>query len=294
MLFYLKVMQDKYFNSEYTVNCKGTLLDLSVPKVMGILNVTPDSFFDGGKFTEEKQIIRRVKKMLDEGADIVDVGAVSTRPGAKDVSEKEELKRLIPTIQILLKKFPDAIISVDTVRSTVARKAVEAGASIINDVSGGSCDKKMFATAGELKVPYVLMHMQGTPQTMQKNPVYKNVVKELIIYFAKKIAQLKDCGVLDVIIDPGFGFGKTVEHNFDILRNLSLFKMLDCPILAGISRKSMINKVLRTSPAHALNGTTALNTVALMNGANILRVHDVKEAKETVQLYKEYSKESKQ
>jgi dihydropteroate synthase len=294
MFIYLKVMQDKYFNSEYTVNCKGTLLDLSVPKVMGILNVTPDSFFDGGKFTEEKQIIRRVKKMLDDGADIVDVGAVSTRPGAKDVSEKEELKRLLPTIQIVLKKFPDAIISVDTVRSTVARKAVEAGASIINDVSGGNFDKKMFATAGELKVPYILMHMQGTPMTMQKNPVYKNVVKELIVYFAKKRAQLKDCGVLDIIIDPGFGFGKTVEHNFDILRNLSLFKMLDCPILAGISRKSMINKVLKTAPADALNGTTALNTVALMNGANILRVHDVKEAKEIVQLYKEYSKESKQ
>ncbi|MEP7170067.1 MAG: dihydropteroate synthase [Bacteroidota bacterium] len=268
------------------MNCRGKLLDLSSPGVMGILNITPDSFFDGGKFTEEKQIKRQVKKMLDEGADIIDVGAVSTRPGAQAVSEKAELQRLIPVLKILIKKFPDTIFSVDTYRSDVARKAVEEGVAIINDISGGGFDKKMFATAGKLKVPYILMHIQGTPGTMQQNPVYKDVVKELLIFFQRKIVQVKDCGVHDIIIDPGFGFGKTVDHNFELLQKLSLFKMLDYPLMAGISRKSMINKVLKTTPEKALNGTTVLNTIALMNGANILRVHDVKAAKEAVELFK--------
>lgn len=273
------------------MNCNGKLLDLSHPVVMGILNITPDSFFDGGKFTEEKLIISRVKQMLEEGASIIDIGAVSTRPGAKEVSEKKEMERLLPVLKTLVKKFPEAIFSVDTYRSTVARKAIEAGAAIVNDISGGSFDKKMFATVGELKVPYLLMHLQGTSGTMQKNPFYKNVVKELIDFFQKKIAELKNCGVHDIIIDPGFGFGKTVEHNFEILRKLSLFKMLDCPVMAGISRKSMINKVLKTSPGKALNGTTVLNTMALMNGAQILRVHDVNEAKEAIELFKMYSKQ---
>jgi dihydropteroate synthase len=283
-------MQDKYFSNEFTVNCRGRLLDLSEPKVMGILNITPDSFFDGGKFTEEKQIIRQVKKMLSQGADIIDAGAVSTRPGAKQVSEKSELQRLMPVLEKLVKKFPDTIFSVDTCRSNVAHKAVEAGAAIINDVSGGTFDKKMFATAGKLKAPYVLMHIQGTPQTMQKNPCYINVVKEILDFFQKKIFQLKNCGVYDIIIDPGFGFGKTVGHNFEILQKLSLFKIPGCPVMAGISRKSMINKVLKTVPGKALNGTTVLNTIALMNGANILRVHDVREAKEAIELFKFYSK----
>jgi len=286
------MMQNSFFKNEYTVNCKGRLLDLAEPKVMGILNITPDSFFDGGKFTEEKSIARQVKKMLDEGAAIIDIGAVSTRPGAKEVSEKEELKRLMPVLENLVKKFPGVIFSVDTYRSGVARKAVESGAAIINDISGGNFDKKMFETVGELKVPYILMHIRGTPTTMQQNPVYKNVVKELIIYFSEKIVQLKDHRVNDIIIDPGFGFGKTLEHNFEILRKLSLFKMLDCPLLAGMSRKSMINKVLKTSPENALNGTTVLNTIALMNGANILRVHDVKPAKEAIELFKFYAKQS--
>src|SRR6185436_411462 len=241
---------------------------------------------------EEKSIARQVKKMLDEGAAIIDIGAVSTRPGAKEVSEKEELKRLMPVLENLVKKFPGVIFSVDTYRSGVARKAVESGAAIINDISGGNFDKKMFETVGELKVPYILMHIRGTPTTMQQNPVYKNVVKELIIYFSEKIVQLKDHRVNDIIIDPGFGFGKTLEHNFEILRKLSLFKMLDCPLLAGMSRKSMINKVLKTSPENALNGTTVLNTIALMNGANILRVHDVKPAKEAIELFKFYAKQS--
>jgi dihydropteroate synthase len=286
------MMQNSFFKNEYTVNCKGKLLDLSEPKVIGILNITPDSFFDGGKFTQEKSITRQVKKMLDEGADIIDIGAVSTRPGAEDVSEKEELKRLGPVLKHLVKKFPGTIFSVDTFRSNVVRMAIENGAAIINDISGGNFDKKMFETVGELKVPYILMHIRGTPKTMQNDPVYKNVVKELIIYLQKKIVQLKKSGVNDIIIDPGFGFGKTLENNFEILQKLSLFKMLDCPILAGVSRKSMINKILKTSPESALNGTTVLNTIALMNGASILRVHDVKPAKEAIELFKFYAKQS--
>ena len=280
--------QSTLFRSEFTVNCRGKLLNLTHPIVMGILNITPDSFFDGGKFTEEKLIISRVEKMLNDGAAIIDIGAVSSRPEAKDVSEKKELERLIPVLKTLVKKFPTAIFSVDTYRSIVARKAIETGAAIINDISGGSFDKKMFATVGELRVPYILMHMQGTPQTMQKNPSYQNVMKELMVFFQKKVVELKNCGVHDIIIDPGFGFGKTVEHNFEILRNLSLFKMLDFPLMAGVSRKSMINKILKITPEKALNGTTVLNTIALMNYSKILRVHDVKEAKEAIKIFNFY------
>ncbi|MFI5219387.1 MAG: dihydropteroate synthase [Bacteroidia bacterium] len=284
-------MQDSVFRSEYTVNCNDKLLDLSTPKVMGVLNLTPDSFFDGGKFMEEKKMLGQVEKMLNEGAAIIDVGAVSTRPGSKPVSIKTEIERLIPAMKTLVKKFPTAVFSADTFRSIVAVKAIEAGAAIVNDISGGEMDKKMFQTVGELKVPYILMHMKGTPQTMQKKPVYKDVVKELIDFFQKRIFQLRKAGVHDIIIDPGFGFGKTTKHNYEILRNLSLFKMLDCPVLVGISRKSMINKVLKTIPENALNGTTVLNTIALVNGAKILRVHDVKEAVEAVTLFTQYSQE---
>lgn len=281
--------QDTLFKREFSVNCRGRLLNLSEPKVMGILNITPDSFFDGGKFIEEKQITRQVKKMLQEGASIIDIGAVSSRPGSKPVSSKEESRRLLPFLKTLVKEFPHAIFSVDTFRSEIAQKVIEAGAAIINDISGGNFDKKMFAIVGELKVPYILMHMQGTPKTMQQKPVYKNVVKELIAFFQRKIDQLHKAGVHDIIIDPGFGFGKTTEHNFEILQKLSLFKILGCPVLAGMSRKSMINKVLKTIPQNALNGTTSLNTIALLNGANILRVHDVKEAVETITLLSRYS-----
>lgn len=275
------------FNSHPLINCRGKLLDLSTPKVMGILNITLDSFFDGGKFTEEKAIIDQAGKMLSEGADILDIGAHSTRPGATDIPENEELNRLLPAIAAIRNKFPDAILSVDTFRAKVAEACISAGASIINDVSGGEQDEKMFETVARLNVPYILMHMQGTPQTMQENPVYKDVTAEVNGYLLKKLTSLRGMGVKDIILDPGFGFGKTVEHNFSLLRNLEAFTLHGCPVLAGLSRKSMICKTLKVNPEKALNGTTALNMVALMNGASILRVHDVKEAIETIKLFEQ-------
>ena len=283
-------MAQKYpsiLTSARVINCRGKLLDLSVPAVMGILNVTPDSFYDGGKFTEEKAIIKQVGKMLTNRASIIDVGAQSTRPGAKIISEKTEKSRLIRVVDAIMNKYPDAILSVDTFRTSVAISAIEKGASIINDVTGGNFDKDMFKTAGKLQVPYILMHIQGTPETMQKDPQYKDVVSEVAAFFLNKISKLKKAGVTDIIIDPGFGFGKTVEHNYRLLKSLNTLKMTGCPILAGISRKSMICKVLKINPDKALNGTTALNMAALMNGASILRVHDVKEAAEVVKLYQE-------
>ncbi|HMT28851.1 MAG TPA: dihydropteroate synthase [Bacteroidia bacterium] len=272
-------------NISRLINCRGKLLDLSTPRVMGILNVTPDSFYDGGKFTESKAIIKQVGKMLINGASIIDVGAQSTRPGAKIISEKTEKSRLIPAIDAIMNKFPEAILSVDTFRASVVIAAIEKGASIINDVSGGNFDKEMFKTAGKLNVPYILMHMQGSPETMQKDPKYKDVVSEVTAFFLNKIAKLKKAGVTDIIIDPGFGFGKTVEHNYKLLNNIRTLEMTGHPVLAGISRKSMICKVLKVNPDKALNGTTALNMAALINGASILRVHDVKEAVEVVRLY---------
>lgn len=278
------MLQDSYFTNEITMNCRGILLSLSTPKVMGILNITPDSFYDGGKFIEEKHIIGRVRKMLKEGAAIIDIGAASSRQGAAEISERKELQRLLPVVKLLASTFPETIFSVDTFRSSVAMKAVEAGASIINDITGGNFDKKMFNTVGEMQVPYILMHMQGNPQTMQQKPTYKNVTKEVMLFFAKKTEQLKKAGVKDIVIDPGFGFGKDVGHNYKLLNNISVLKMTGFPLLAGISRKSMITKVLKINPANALNGTTVLNTIALMNGANMLRVHDVKQAVEAVKL----------
>lgn len=278
------MLQDSYFTNEITMNCRGILLSLSTPKVMGILNITPDSFYDGGKFIEEKHIIGRVRKMLKEGAAIIDIGAASSRSGAAEISERKELQRLLPVVKLLASTFPETIFSVDTFRSSVAMKAVEAGASIINDITGGNFDKKMFNTVGEMQVPYILMHMQGNPQTMQQKPTYKNVTKEVMLFFAKKTEQLKKAGVKDIVIDPGFGFGKDVGHNYKLLNNISVLKMTGFPLLAGISRKSMITKVLKINPANALNGTTVLNTIALMNGANMLRVHDVKQAVEAVKL----------
>lgn len=278
------MLQDSYFTNEITMNCRGILLSLSTPKVMGILNITPDSFYDGGKFIEEKHIIGQVRKMLKEGAAIIDIGAASSRQGAAEISERKELQRLLPVVKLLASTFPETIFSVDTFRSSVAMKAVEAGASIINDITGGNFDKKMFNTVGEMQVPYILMHMQGNPQTMQQKPTYKNVTKEVMLFFAKKTEQLKKAGVKDIVIDPGFGFGKDVGHNYKLLNNISVLKMTGFPLLAGISRKSMITKVLKINPANALNGTTVLNTIALMNGANMLRVHDVKQAVEAVKL----------
>jgi dihydropteroate synthase len=272
-----------------TINCNQNLVDLSSPKVMGILNITPDSFFDGGKYKNETEILSHVEKMLFEGATFIDVGAYSSKPGATHISENEELQRIVPVIKLLIKNFPDIIISVDTFRSSVARETINAGAAIINDISGGKIDEKMFETVADLKVPYILMHMLGTPQNMQLNPVYKDVTQEIISFFAEQIFKLHQLKLNDIIIDVGFGFGKTNNHNFEILKNLSLFKSLDAPILAGISRKSMLYKTLDISAQEALNATTSANTIALLNGASILRVHDVKEAAEAVKIVNQLS-----
>lgn len=267
-----------------TINCKGILVDVASPKVMGVLNITPDSFYDGGKYKSEKDILFQTEKMLNEGATFIDVGAYSSRPGAKHISEEEELQRIIPVIDLLIKSFPEIIISVDTFRSKVATETINTGAAIVNDISGGNMDENMFQTVADLQVPYILMHMLGTPQNMQKNPVYKDVTQEIITFFAKKIVELHQLKLNDIIIDVGFGFGKTIEHNFEILKNLSLFKNLEVPILAGVSRKSMLYKTLDISAKEALNATTSANTIALLNGTNILRVHDVKEAVEAVKI----------
>ena len=267
-----------------TINCKRKLIDVSSPKVMGILNITPDSFFDGGKYKNESDILSQVEKMLSEGATFIDVGAYSSRPGAKHISEEEELQRILPVVKLLVKEFPEIIISVDTFRSEVAKQTINAGAAIINDISTGKMDTNMFATVAALQVPYIIMHMQGTPQNMQENPQYNNVTTEVIQFFAEQIFKLRQLKVNDVIIDPGFGFGKTVDHNYELLKDLSLFKNLDTPILAGISRKSMLYKTLDITAKKALNATTSANTIALLNGANILRVHDVKEAMEAIKI----------
>ena len=267
-----------------TINCNGSLIDLSIPKVMGILNITPDSFYDGGKYKNESEILIQTEKMLSDGATFIDIGAYSSRPGAKHISEEEELQRIIPVVKLLIEKFPGILISVDTFRSKVAKETIEIGAALINDISGGKMDENMFKTIAELQVPYILMHMQGTPQNMQKNPSYENVTKDLISFFAAQIFELRQLQVKDVIIDVGFGFGKTLAHNYQLLKDLALFKSLDTPVLAGISRKSMLYKPLNSSAQEALNATTSANTIALLNGANILRVHDVKEAVEATKI----------
>lgn len=274
------------FRINKTLLVKGKLIDLSEPKVMGILNITPDSFYDGGKFTEETKILKQAEKMLKEGATFIDIGGCSTRPGAKDISEEEEKKRVLPAIEAILINFPQIIISVDTFRSSIAKIAVEAGAAMVNDISGGSLDKKMPEVVASLQVPYILMHMQGTPQTMASLANYENLLKEMIDYFHQKINVFQALGVKDIIIDPGFGFAKTIDHNFELLRKLEYLRILEKPILVGISRKSTIWKSLAIRPEEALNGTTSLNTVALLKGASILRVHDVKEAVEVVKLIK--------
>ena len=267
-----------------TINIKGKLMDFSSPKIMGILNITPDSFYDGGMFDSNKKILKQVEKMLEDGADIIDIGGCSSKPGSKKVIIDDEIKRVIPTIELVKSKFNEAIISVDTFRSEVAKKAVNSGASIVNDISAGELDPNMFNCVAELGIPYIMMHMQGSPQTMQNKPKYNNVVNDIITNLSKKIFRARELGIIDIVVDPGFGFGKTLEHNYQILNDLSFFKELDCPILVGISRKSMIYKILNNDPKNALNGTTCLNTVALSKGANILRVHDVKEAKEIIKL----------
>lgn len=272
-------------DTQHTLNCKGKLLSLERPLVMGILNVTPDSFFDGGRYEKTDDLLRQTEKMISEGADIIDIGGMSSRPGAGIIAEEEELKRVLPAIEAVSEHFPEAILSVDTIRSSVARRAIQAGVHLINDISAGKMDEKMYQTAAELKVPYILMHMQGQPANMQKEPVYQDVVQEILDFFIAELGQLRDLGVKDVIVDPGFGFGKKVEHNFALLKKLHVFQMLGCPVLTGLSRKSMINKVLNTRPEDALNGATALHMVALQQGSKILRVHDVKEARQTIKLW---------
>lgn len=268
-----------------TINCRGTLIDLTLPKVMGILNITPNSFYDGGKYTNEKQCLAQVEKMLFEGATFIDIGAYSSKPSAEFVSETEEIARLVPAVQLILKHFPEALISVDTFRANVAKAALEAGASIVNDIAAGGLDEQMMQTVAEFQVPYIMMHMKGNPQTMQSLAQYDNVTKEVLFYFSEKIAQARSFGINDLIIDPGFGFAKAIGQNFELLSHLELFERLQLPILVGVSRKSMIYKILGTTAESALNGTTVLNTIALQKGSNILRVHDVKEAIECVKLY---------
>ena len=271
-------------NTTY-INVKGQLMDLSQPKVMGILNVTPDSFYAESRLQTEKGIILRLQEMENEGASIMDIGAYSSRPNAQHISIEEEMERLRNCLTLVNKECPNAIVSIDTFRADIAKMCVEEyGAAIINDISAGNMDKQMFATIAQLGVPYIIMHMQGTPQDMQSAPHYDNLLKEVFYYFSEKISKLRDLGVKDIILDPGFGFGKTLEHNYQLMNHLEEFSTFELPLLVGISRKSMIYKLLGTSPEEALNGTTALNTISLLKGANILRVHDVKAAVEAVNI----------
>ena len=276
--------ESKLFSTNKTLKIRGRLLDLSTPAVMGVLNVTPDSFYDGGRYENDDALLMQVEKMLEEGATFIDVGAYSSRPGAKDIPPQEELKRAVRAINLTLKKFPDAILSIDTFRSDVARAAIQAGASLINDISAGELDARMFRTVADLDVPYVAMHMRGNPGTMNTLTSYQNLLKEITDYFHQKIHALHLEGIKDIIIDPGFGFAKTIQQNFELLNDLDYLKILGKPIMVGLSRKATIWKTLGVSPETALNGTTVLNTIALLKGISIVRVHDVKEAVETIKL----------
>lgn len=276
--------EKNFFEPKQSLNIKGRLIDLSTPKVMGILNITPDSFYSDSRTKSIDEALTKAEKFLEEGATFIDIGGYSSRPGAKDISPEEEIERLVPVVASLSKTFPEAIISIDTFRAKVAEETILAGAHIINDIASGDMDEMMFETVARLQVPYMIMHMQGTPQNMQQNPVYENVLLEVIDYLAKKVERLKALHIHDVIIDPGFGFGKTIAHNYELLNQMEAFKIFKLPILVGFSRKGMIYKTLGTTAAEALNGTSILNTIALQKGAGILRVHDVKEAMECVTL----------
>ncbi|MEY4937125.1 MAG: dihydropteroate synthase [Bacteroidota bacterium] len=271
--------------ANFTINCSGNLINLTKPMVMGVINITPDSFYEQSRAKDTTAILKRAEQMLMEGADFLDLGAMSSRPGAPLISTQEEWNRLMPPLRAVVKQFPNAIVSVDTIFSETAKMVVSEGASIINDISGGTLDNKMFETIADLKVPYILMHTRGTPETMQQNLQYEDVAMDILDDLIQKVGILRQLGVKDVIIDPGFGFGKTIEQNFILLKKLGIFKILGLPLLAGLSRKTMIWKSLQIAPEQALNGTTALNMVALLNGTNILRVHDVRPAVETIQLY---------
>ena len=277
----------------FTLNCKGRLLVVDKPLVMGIINLTPDSFYSGSRLQGIDEILKKSEEMIKDGATILDIGGQSTRPGSEKLSADAELDRVIAPIEAISKNFPEIFISIDTYYSKVAAQAVEAGASIVNDISAGSIDSAMIETVALLKVPYVLMHMQGTTQTMQEQPQYENVAREVLDFLIKKVNELHQSGITDIIVDPGFGFGKTATHNFELLRNLSVFSILKCPVLLGISRKSTIYKTLGVTVDESLNGTTVLNTIGLMNGASFLRVHDVKEAVETIKLFEAYRDEEK-
>lgn len=268
-----------------TLNCKGQLLDLSSPKVMGIINCTPDSFYDGGKYKSDSDFLKQTEKMILEGATFIDVGGQSSRPTATLLTVEEELDRVVPVIQSINKEFPDTILSIDTFYSQVAQVAIENGASLINDISAGGLDDKMMETVAQLHVPFIMMHMKGTPQTMNSLNQYEDLVQEILFYFSQKVATARSYGISDLIVDPGFGFAKDIEQNFELLSHLDLFQILDLPLLVGLSRKSMIYKSLHTTSDEALNGTTVLNTLALTKGAKILRVHDVKEAMECIKLH---------
>lgn len=280
--------EDKLFPQKYTFQIKGCLYSLKKPKVMGILNLTPDSFFEGSRVpTTEKSVLVAVEKKISEGADFLDLGGYSTRPGATAISMEEEIARVIPAVGTIKRQFPEILLSIDTFRSQVAKAAVEEGADLVNDISAGNLDPEMLPLIAQLDVPYIAMHMKGTPQTMQSLSDYTDLVPEILAYFSKKVEQFRNFGIKDVIIDPGFGFAKTITQNFELLKELKSLNRLGLPVIAGVSRKSMIYKTLKISANEALNGTTALNMFALMQGANILRVHDVKEAKETIQLFEQ-------
>lgn len=277
----------KFFKRKHTIQLDGEIIDLKDPIVMGILNLSPDSFYDGGKYKSEKKILARAEEILEQGATFIDIGAVSTRPGSMEVSTKTEMDRLLPAVRAIRKRFPQARLSVDTFRSWVALRIFEeCGPCVVNDVTGGSFDVNMFQTIGSLEIPYILTHISGTPTNMQDEPEYDDVVKEIASYFTEKVKRLTKCGVKDVILDPGFGFGKTLEHNYELLNRLDAYKVFQLPLLVGVSRKSMIYNLLEKTPAESLNGTTVINTLSLIGGADILRVHDVKEAMEAVCIFK--------
>lgn len=276
--------KDTFLNRKTTLNVKGKLLDLSSPCVMGILNLTTDSFYSSSRISSVELALQRAAEILDEGGKLIDIGAYSSRPGAADVTEQEETDRIVPVVEAIVRNFPDAIISVDTFRAKVARNAVDGGAHVINDISAGNMDEAMFAAVADLKVPYIMMHMRGTPQTMQQHTDYDNLMQEMAGYFSDKVSRLQSLGVNDIILDPGFGFAKTLEQNYEVLQRMGDLDFFELPVLAGLSRKSMIYKFLGEGPGQALNGTTTLNTIALLKGANILRVHDVKAAAECIAL----------
>ena len=283
-------MKDTYLVENYSINCKGNLIDLSTPKIMSIVNTTPDSFYDGGQYNTIEKALQKVEVDISNNATFIDIGGYSSKPNAAHVTEEEELKRTIPVIEAILKSFPEAVISIDTFRGKVAKEAVDAGAALINDISAFELDKEMINTLKTYKVPYILMHMLGTPQNMQKNPSYKNVVKEIVLFLSNKIRELKTFGIHDIIIDPGFGFGKTLSNNYELIANLNYFTTLKHPLLVGLSRKSIIYKLLNINSLESINGTTALNMYSLLNGANILRVHDTKEANECIRIFNEIQK----